>query len=137
MCTLKPGRYEVTTTAGEIDERIMQKALQDRALTIVAPSGYELPYNQSVNSKDVNNIPSNTNRDFPGVFSDFGNVYTRGTDIPSDPNAPVPRSEGMVKYGDYDTIPPAAAGQPNQLIQVQDTWSHLLDEYRYCKHIYA
>lgn len=135
--TLKPGRYEVTTTAGEIDERIMQKALQDRALTIVAPSGYELPYNQSVNSKDVNNIPSNTNRDFPGVFSDFGNVYTRGTDIPSDPNAPVPRSEGMVKYGDYDTIPPAAAGQPNQLIQVQDTWSHLLDEYRYCKHIYA
>ena len=32
----------------------------------------------------------------------------------------------MVKYGDYDTIPPAAAGQPNQLIQVQDTWEFII-----------
>ena len=68
---------EVTTTAGEIDERIMQQTYKDRALTIIAPSGYELPYNQSVNAKDLKRpIPSNTNRDFPGVFGDFGSVYT-------------------------------------------------------------
>jgi len=137
VATLKPGRYEVTSTAGEIDDRIMQKALQDRALTIVAPSGYEVPYSQSANPADINNNPFNTNRDSPGVFSDFGNVYTRDIGNLEDPNAIIPRSESMVKYGDYDTIAPAAAGQPNQLIQVQDNWTYVLDEYRYCKHIYA
>jgi len=136
--TLKPGRYEaIANSAQQLDDRVMQSALEDRRLTIVAPSGYELPFTETRVPLDVGNIPSNTNRDFPGIFSDFGNIYKRGTELPEDPSIPGSRSEGMVTYADYDTIPPAAAGQPNQLIQLDDRWTPLLDEFRYCKHIYA
>lgn len=136
--TIKPGRYEVmTTAAGQLDDRVMTSALENRVMTIVSPSGYELPTIESRDAISAGNIPSNTNRDFPGIFSDFGAVYTRGTELPEDPSLPGARAEGMVKYNDYDTLPPEAAGQPNQLIQLTDRWTPILDEFRYCKHIYA
>jgi hypothetical protein len=54
-------------------------------------------------------------------------MYTRDT---SDPSLPGSRAEGMPRYGDY-----SAAG--NVITSLTDTWTPLLDEMRYCKHIYA
>lgn len=61
--------------------------------------------------------------DNPGLFRDFGGRYLRNTDEPG-------ASEGPVTFVDYKA-------ENNQIISFSDYWSPLLDEMRYCKHIYA
>jgi hypothetical protein len=64
-----------------------------------------------------------TSIDNPGVFSDFGGRYLRN--IPS-----LEGVEGPSTFVDY-------TAKNNQIISYSDYWSPLLDEMRYCKHIYS
>ena len=64
-----------------------------------------------------------TSIDNPGVFSDFGGRYLRN--IPS-----LEGAEGPSTFVDY-------TAKNNQIISYSDYWSPLLDEMRYCKHIYS
>jgi hypothetical protein len=75
---------------------------------------------------------ANTNRDLaltadsidnPGVFNDFGGRYLRNFSAAR-------RAEGPTTFVDY-------TAKNNQIISYSDYWSPLLDEMRYCKHIYA
>ena len=75
---------------------------------------------------------ANTNRDLtltiesidnPGVFRDFGGRYLRNFSAAR-------RAEGPTTFVDYKA-------KDNQIISFSDYWSPLLDEMRYCKHIYA
>ena len=75
---------------------------------------------------------ANTNRDLtlttdsidnPGVFNDFGGRYLRNFSAAR-------RAEGPTTFVDYKA-------KNNQIISFSDYWSPLLDEMRYCKHIYA
>lgn len=61
--------------------------------------------------------------DNPGLFRDFGGRYLRNTSSPG-------ASEGPATFADY-------TAKDNQIITFSDYWSPLLDEMRYCKHIYA
>ena len=61
--------------------------------------------------------------DNPGLFSDFGGRYLRNTSSPG-------ASEGPATFVDYKA-------KDNKIISFSDYWSPLLDEMRYCKHIYA
>jgi len=75
---------------------------------------------------------ANTNRDLtltstaidnPGVFNDFGGRYLRNFSAAR-------KAEGPTTFVDYKA-------RDNQIISYSDYWSPLLDEMRYCKHIYA
>lgn len=61
--------------------------------------------------------------DNPGIFSDFGGRYLRNFGAAR-------RAEGPTTFADY-------TAQDNQITSYSDYWSPLLDEMRYCKHIYA
>ena len=135
--TLKPGRYEFMTMAGEIMDAAMTKGFENRQMAIVSPTGYALPGVESFGAPHPDNDPFNTNRDLPGVFSDFGGIYTRNVANPGDPALTGSKAESMPQYKDYDSIPPATRGGPRQMIQINDYWTPILDELRYCKHIYA
>jgi hypothetical protein len=75
---------------------------------------------------------ANTNRDLnltstsidnPGVFNDFGGRYLRNFSASR-------KTEGPTTFVDYKA-------RDNQIVSFTDYWSPLLDEMRYCKHIYA
>jgi len=122
--SLKPGRYEIMTISGVVDNNAMTSATVNRDMRIVSPAPqYNVP---PTVTPTVSTIPG-ANRDRPGVFRDFGSMYLRSTTNPSLPGS---RAEGMPDYEDY-----AAAG--NVITSLTDTWTPLLDEMRYCKHIYA
>ena len=130
VATLKPGRYEVMTESSgssKIMNAAMTAALEDRQMHIIAPSGYDLYMDSTGVSPDITHDGRNTNRDFPGVFKDFGVVWTRGTPDPSIPGA---KADGPPNYNDY-----SSAGE--SITSLTDFWSPILDEKRYCKHIYA
>ena len=57
----------------------------------------------------------------------FGATYTRSTTNPGVTGA---RAEGLPSFNDYDV-------EQGQLTAITDNWEPLLDELRYCKHIYA
>ncbi len=122
IASIKPGRYEVMTLSGVVDNSAMTTAKLNRQLTVYAPSGYALPFN--VADTSITNKPI---RDNPGTYRDFGATYTRST---GDPALPGSRAEGMPSYNDYSTV-------QGQITSLTDTWTPLLDELRYCKHIYA
>lgn len=61
--------------------------------------------------------------DNPGVFRDFGGRYLRNTQEAG-------AAEGPSTFVDYKA-------ENNQIVFLGDYWSPLLDEMRYCKHIYA
>ena len=73
------------TMAGEIMDGAMTKGFENRQMAIVSPAGYELPGVESFGAPHPDNDPFNTNRDLPGVFSDFGGIYTRNVANPGDP----------------------------------------------------
>ena len=148
--TVKPGRFErmykgeVVTGVGPIptvrpqldrfgnpipDDRAMSKGNEDRAMEVVAPSAeYEIPPQVTPTS----DTQRGALRDRPGMFRDFGGVYTRSTPLPSIEGA---KSEGMPSYNDYDS-----SRNPDgsyNITSITDFWTPLLDEIRYCKHIYA
>jgi hypothetical protein len=133
--TVKPGRYEVMTLRGQIlnsaQQEITANALDNRLMTIIYPSGesenYPVPgATLSQSGKDIND-PKTLYRDRPGVFEDFGGVYERG--FGDDPN-PSGVAEGLSKYADYKQ-------SGLSITEVSDNWTFVLDQYTFCKHIYA
>jgi hypothetical protein len=121
--TVKPGRKEIIMLDGLVNNNAMTPGNVNRMMEIVSPSAeYNIPPTVTPNSKTV----LGTTRDSPGVFTDFGSVYLRG----NDPALPGAVSDGPVTYADYSTV-------GNELTSLTDTWTPVLDEFRYCKHIYA
>ena len=147
---IKPGRFErmykgeVVTGVGPIpsvrpkldeqgrkipDDRAMSKGNEDRAMEVIAPSAeYEIPPQVTPTSE----TEQGATRDRPGMFRDFGGVYKRSTPLPSLEGA---TSEGMPTFNDYDSTR-NPDGSYN-IVSLTDFWTPLLDEIRYCKHIYA
>ena len=131
VATLKPGRTEEVYELGQLSNAMMtevnEKIVQNRSLTIVAPSGYQLVgVGVSGETKDVRD-PKTLYRDVPGQFTDFGKIYRRGF---GDNPSPTQVAEGMPKYGDYKQ-------SGLTITEISDDWTYVLDQYRYCKHIYA
>ena len=131
VASIKPGRIEEVFELGQLSNAMMtevnDKVVKNRTLTIVAPSGYELAgVGASGIVKDVRD-PKTLYRDSPGQYNDFGKIYRRGFgDNPSLTQV----AEGMPKYGDYKQ-------SGLDITEISDDWTYVLDQYRYCKHIYA
>jgi hypothetical protein len=124
IASVKPGRYEKTKLNGRLDNSAMTSATVNRKMDIIAPSSqYTVP--PEINT--ISTVEPGATRDFPGVFRDFGATYTRST---TDPSIPGSRAEGMPLYNDYSS-------NNGQITSITDFWTPLLDEMRYCKHIYA
>ena len=120
--SIKPGRFELTRRGGIIDNSAMTPGNVNRQMEVYAPSGYQLPFNVADSVVD-----NRATRDNPGIYADFGATYTRNT---SNPGITGSRAEGMPGYNDYSS-------NQGQLTSLTDNWEPLLDEMRYCKHIYA
>lgn len=113
VSSIKPGRFEVVTLDGSVNNSAMTEANARRDLNIISPATeYNLP---QTTGPDANTIATTT-RDNPGVFRDFGFVSAQVNSIPD--------------YRDYTT-------KDNQITSLHDYWTPLLDEQRYCKHIYS
>lgn len=125
LSSLKPGRYEVMRNRlNQVDNRAMTSANTNRNMTIVSPgTQYNVPPTITPNSSTV----PGTTRDNPGVFSDFGQVYLRSS---SNTSLPGSNADGMPSYEDYSS-------SNDSITSITDYWTPLLDEVRYCKHIYA
>ena len=152
VSTIKPGRFErmykgeviSDFSAGPIpvvrpkldangnpivDDRAMTPATEDRAMEVVSPSPeFNIPPSITPTSETI----SGTTRDRPGMFRDFGAVYTRSTPLPSLEGG---KAEGMPNYNDYKTT--RNDDGSHTITSLTDFWTPLLDEQRYCKHIYA
>jgi len=133
LSSIKPGRFELTKRDGILDNSAMTKPGEDRSLEVVSPTGFELDY--TVTDDSVSSV--NSTRDNPGVYREFGSTYVRSTS-----NIAIAGSsaEGLPSYQDYSsvTLNPDTDSIPQITITaVDDSWTPLLDELRYCKHIYA
>lgn len=121
--SVKPGRREIITLKGLLNNSAMTPGNVNRDMTIQSPAPeYNVPPTVTPSSTTV----PGTTRDNPGVYRDFGSVFLRGTD----PAIPGAKGDSMVNYADYAT-------SNEELTSLTDTWTPLLDEFRYCKHIYA
>jgi hypothetical protein len=124
IASIKPGRYEKTRLNGKLNNNAMTSATVDRKMDIIAPtSQYTVP--PEVNT--ISTVDPDATRDFAGVFREFGATYLRST---ADSSIPGSRAEGMPSYKDYTAT-------NGQITSITDFWTPLLDEMRYCKHIYA
>ena len=129
VSTIKPGRFEVMRLRGKVDNSAMTSANVNRSMEVVAPSPeYGIPPTVTPNSS----IVPGTLRDNPGVFRDFGATYKRNNPVPSLEGG---KAEGPPSYNDYRTSTDADGNVT--ITSLTDFWSPLLDELRYCKHIYA
>jgi len=129
VSTVKPGRHEVMTLGGVVDNSAMTSANVNRSMRVVSPSPeYNIPPSITPNSSTV----SGTLRDNPGVFRDFGRTYLRNTPLPSLEGA---KAEGPVLFKDYKTT--RNPDGSHTITSLTDNWTPLLDEFRYCKHIYC
>jgi hypothetical protein len=127
--TIKPGRYEIMALNGKVDNSSMTSATVNRGMEVIAPTPeYNIPPTITPNSSVV----PGALRDNPGVFRDFGRQYLRNTPLPSLEGA---TAEGPVLFEDYASQRNADGSY--QITSLTDFWSPLLDELRYCKHIYA
>lgn len=133
VSNIKPGRFDFTKRDGIIDNSAMRRPGEDRTLEVNAREGYELDYEIT----DASTLKNKAARDNPGIYSEFGSVYLRST---SDIALPGSRPEGLPAFQDYSsstqTTDKDSVAQIT-LTSLDDTWSPLLDELRYCKHIYA
>jgi hypothetical protein len=129
VSTVKPGRYEVMSLNGKADNSAMTSATVNRNMQVVSPAAeYNVPPTVTPNTSTV----PGTLRDNPGVFRDFGRTYLRNTPLPSLEGA---KAEGPVLFEDYTT-----SRNPDgsfNITSLTDNWTPLLDELRYCKHIYC
>jgi len=124
VSSVKPGRFEIMSLKGKVDNNAMTDGTTNRDMQIISPAPqYNLPPTITATSTTV----PGTTRDNPGVFRDFGYIYLRSTANPSLQGA---NAEGMPDYYDYTS-------SNNQITSISDYWTPLLDEKRYCKHIYA
>ena len=133
LSTIKPGRFELTKTDGKLDDRAMTPANVNRNMEVFTPEGFGLDYTVSNDS----NVDLKATRDNPGVYREFGFIYTRGTKNISIPGS---SSEGMPGYDDYSSSLVSTDGNSipqDVILSITDNWTPLLDELRYCKHIYA
>lgn len=120
--SIKPGRYEETTLAGVLNNSAMTVASVNRQMTVYTPSGFTLPFDVAPSTVD-----RDATRDNPGVYRDFGATYTRKAETPAIPGT---AADGMPSYQDYSS-------DQGTVTSLTDNWEPLLDELRYCKHIYA
>ena len=145
VAQVKPGRYEEMVRKEErgkilasAQQKILNNVKDNKDMLIVYPSGEGfigatrfaplgavLP--PDLVGKDVND-PKEMYRDLPGIFEDFGGQYRRGFGDELEPSGV---AEGMPKYGDYKRK------GTKRIQEITDFWTYTLDEYRYCKHIYA
>lgn len=133
VSNVKPGRFDLTKRDGVIDNNAMKKPGEDRNLEVYSPVGFELNYEVT----DSSITKRNTARDNPGIYSEFGSIYRRST---SDIAIVGSRPEGMPSYDDYgSTTTTQDSSSISQIVitTIEDNWTPLLDELRYCKHIYA
>lgn len=123
IANVKPGRREIMTLSGLVNNSAMTPGNVNRDMAVISPAPeYNVPPTITPTSTTV----AGTTRDNPGVYRDFGSVYLRGVD----PALPGAKTDGPVTYADYTT-------SNEELTSLTDTWTPLLDEFRYCKHIYA
>ena len=133
LSNIKPGRFELTKRDGILDNSAMTKAGEDRSLEVISPDGFELDYTVTDNSV----VERKSTRDNPGVYREFGSTYVRST---SDIAVAGSRAEGLPSFEDYSSVTvntDADSIAQITITAVDDTWTPLLDELRYCKHIYA
>ena len=124
VASLKPGRYEVLKIGEKVSNQAMTSAVVNRKMEIISPSAdFNVPPSVAPTTQTV---PGST-RDNPGVYSDFGSVYIRSG---SDPSLPGAKSDGIPSYEDY-------TAKDNVITSLTDFWEPVLDEFRYCKHIYS
>lgn len=124
IASVKPGRFEILKRLGIVDNASMTDADVDRILEIIAPSEqFQVPGTVTTETS-INRL---ANRDNPGVYREFGYLYLRST---GNPGLTGSRAEGMPSYEDYSAT-------QNQITSFTDIWTPVLDELRYCKHIYA
>jgi hypothetical protein len=129
VSTVKPGRREIMRLRGVVDNSAMTSATVNRQMEVIAPAAeYNVPPTITPNTQTV----PGTIRDNPGVFRDFGKTYTRNNPLPSLEGA---KAEGPPNYNDYTTSPNGDGSFT--ITSLTDNWTPLLDELRYCKHIYA
>lgn len=111
----------------EASERVINSAMvpvdQSNTLNVYAPPGYSPDFDASTN----NITKQNSNRDNPGIYREFGSTYLRST---SNPGIKGSTAEGIPSYNDYSS-------SQSVITSLTDNWTPLLDEMRYCKHIYA
>ena len=124
IASVKPGRYEILRSLGIEDNASMTDAEVDRILQIIAP-GENFEVSDTITTERA--IDAQATRDNPGVYREFGSLYLRSTGSPGLSGS---KAEGMPGYNDY-------AATANVITSFTDIWSPLLDEIRYCKHIYA
>jgi hypothetical protein len=124
VSNVKPGRYEILRSLGIVDNAAMTDADVERILEIIVPSqDFALP--GTVTTENI--VDLKAARDNPGVYREFGALYLRST---QNPGLSGSSPEGMPSYNDYSAV-------QNEVTSITDIWSPILDELRYCKHIYA
>lgn len=120
---LNAGVTKIFEARARVLNSAMVPADQSNTLNVYYPSGYAPGLESSVN----NIAKRNSNRDNPGVYREFGATYLRST---SNPGIKGSTPESMPTYEDYSS-------SQSVITSVTDNWTPLLDEMRYCKHIYA
>lgn len=129
VSSIKPGRFDVLTVDGKPNNNAMTRPDVSRTMNVIAPSGFELDYTVT----DESTVDFRSTRDNPGVYREFGATYLRSTDrIALEGSKP----DGIPSYNDYSSQPNPALLQ-SEVTSLSDVWSPLLDELRYCKHVYA
>jgi hypothetical protein len=120
---LNPGVTKIFQATEVVSNAAMTTNEVNKTTTVYAPQGFTPPISTSINNVTL----VNSNRDNPGIYRDFGATYLRSQNTISSQGS---TAEGMPTYNDYSSV-------QDQITSLTDNWTPLLDEMRYCKHIYA
>jgi len=127
-----PGRYEQLKRFDQLTQAAQLKwteyFVENNLFELVVPSGYALEEVTSGQIEKDIRLPANLYRDFPGIFADFGSIYTRGFGDNDSMTSGI--AEGMPTYGDYKE-------SGVDIYEISDDWTFTLNQYRFCKHIQA
>ena len=127
-----PGRYEQLKKFDQLTQAAQLKwteyFVENNLFELVAPSGYALEEVTSGQIEKDIRLPENLYRDFPGIFADFGSIYTRGFGDNESFTSGI--AEGMPSYKDYKE-------SGDLVYEINDDWTFTLNQYRFCKHIQA
>jgi len=133
IATVKPGRFELTKRDGILKTPAQVDPSINLTLEITAPPSFDLT-NQVTTDRVISR---DATRDSPGLYADFGGTYTRSTDNLGTQGS---SAEGMPTFADYTSVTETLDSESIPqitLITLEDRWSPVLDELRYCKHIYS
>jgi hypothetical protein len=120
---LNPGVTKIFQATEVVSNAAMTTNNVNKTTTVYAPQGFTPPISTSINNVTL----INSNRDNPGIYREFGATYLRSQNTISSQGS---TAEGMPTYNDYSSV-------QDQITSLTDNWTPLLDEMRYCKHIYA